>query len=163
MEFIVGGHVVHVDEEDSHLFVGRAWRALEQTPGKFYIQWTTRINGLSRSFYLHRMIMKAPKGIMVDHRDGDSLNCRRLNLRLGDSILNNRNASKIRNRPTTSRFKGVNWRPREKKWVAKIRHGGRQQHLGYFDSQEKAAYIYDQASLQFHGEQGKTNFLPFVR
>jgi len=163
MEFLIDGYIVHVDEEDAHLFVGRTWRAVEPTPGKIYIRWTTKKNGRGLVFYLHRMITNAPKGVMVDHHDGDSLNCRRKNLRLGDSLLNNRNMSKIRNRATTSRFKGVKWRPREKKWAVNIRHSGRQHHLGYFKNEAEAAFAYDHASMKFHGEQGRTNFLPFVR
>ena len=163
MEFLVDGYIVHVDEEDAYLFDGRRWRAFEQTPGKIYIQWKTTRNKRTKAFYLHRLIANAPAGSVVDHRDGDSLNCRRINLRLGDFLLNNRNALKIKNRPTTSRFKGVHWGARQKKWIARIRYDGRQHDLGYFIDEARAAYAYDQASIQFHGDQGRTNFLPLVR
>ncbi|WP_430229663.1 hypothetical protein [Paraburkholderia tropica] len=163
MEFQVDGYIVHVDEEDAHLFDGRAWRAVECTPGKIYIRWQTKRRGKYKSFYLHRLIMDASKGILVDHRDGDGLNCRRLNLRLGDHVLNARNSQKIKNRVTTSRFKGVNWHKRNKRWFCRIRHSGKQHVLGNFASEVEAAYVYDIASIQFHGDEGRTNFLPFVR
>lgn len=44
---------------------------------------------------MHRLIMAAPKGVPVDHRDGNRLNNRRANLRLSDAFANghNRHAS----------------------------------------------------------------------
>lgn len=162
MELLIDGHTVIVDDEDAQLFEGRKWRAVEQTRGKFYIRWQSRISGKFFCLYLHRLIASAPDGSVVDHIDGDTLNCRRSNLRIGDHVLNARNVGKIRNRSTTSRFKGVNWHKHTRKWVAKIRHLGRQTHLGYFESEVEAAYCYDLASIKFHGYQGKTNFLPMV-
>lgn len=161
MEFSIDGYVVQVDEEDAHLFVGRAWRAVKCNE-KIYIKWSTSKSGKRVNVFLHRLIMNAPPRVLVDHRDGDSLNCRRLNLRLGDYVLNARNAAKIRNRRTTSRFKGVNWHTKNKRWLCRIRYGGKQHVVGAFFSEVEAAYAYDLASLQFHGDEGRTNFLPFV-
>jgi hypothetical protein len=163
MQVEIDGYAVQVDDEDAHWFDRRAWKALEPTPGKIYFRWDSRRNGKPYSIYLHRVIMDAPKGVLVDHRSGDTLDCQRVNLRLGDHLLNARNAIKIKNRPTTSRFKGVHWRKRERRWVARICYSERQHHLGYFDDEVAAAFAYDVASVRFHGEQGRTNFLPLAR
>ena len=41
--------------------------------------------------YLHRLIMGAGPGDLVDHKDGERLDCRRTNLRLVDRAENNAN------------------------------------------------------------------------
>ena len=39
----------------------------------------------------------------------------------------------------SSRFCGVRWSKHGKKWLARIKHGGQQRHIGYFDDEEEAA------------------------
>ena len=39
----------------------------------------------------------------------------------------------------TSRFAGVSWHKASRKWLAKIRHGGKPQRLGLFAADEDAA------------------------
>ena len=163
MEFLIDGYRLIIDAEDEHLLARYTWRALVDRGGKVYFRRKSRAGGKSRSFFLHRTIVNASKGVIVDHHDGDTLNCRRSNLRLGDSILNARNAIKIRNRQTTSRFKGVHYRKRERKWKAVIRYDGKQRELGYFSNEVEAAFSYDIASMKYHGDHGRTNFLPLVR
>lgn len=163
MEVTIDGYTVTIDEQDACHLDGRKWRVVKNKHNsKLYVKWSSSIKGKRIHLVLHRLILNAPRGSIVDHRDGNGLNCGRINLRFGDHILNARNTKKRSDVPYTSRFKGVNWRPLEKKWVAKIRHGGRQHHIGYFQDELVAAFKYDQASLKFHGEQGKTNFLPLV-
>ena len=36
----------------------------------------------------------------------------------------------------SSRYAGVYWSKRERRWQASIRHEGRNQHLGYFDEEQ---------------------------
>jgi hypothetical protein len=43
----------------------------------------------------------------------------------------------------TSRHKGVNWSKTNSKWRAEIKHGGKQEHLGYFVTEEEAKARYD--------------------
>ena len=47
-----------------------------------------------------------------------------------------------------SKFVGVSWYMRDKKWTAQITIDGKFKHLGYFDDENEAAYKYDeQAAL----------------
>lgn len=46
----------------------------------------------------------------------------------------------------TSRFRGVSWKSKIKKWVAQISVGGRKIHLGCFDCEEEAAKVYDEVA-----------------
>ena len=44
-----------------------------------------------------------------------------------------------------SKYVGVFWTGKERKWMAQITYGGRPNHLGYYPTQEKAALVYDAA------------------
>lgn len=97
---------------------------------------------------LHRVLMKANPGTLVDHINGDPLDNRRCNLRVTDSSGNNRNARKRRN-ALTSKYKGVHRRPNGK-FNAQIQVDGKKLSLGTFDTQEGAAKAYNlAASLYF--------------
>ena len=70
---------------------------------------------------LHRLIMNAPDGLLVDHKNGDSLDNRRANLRLATHSQNQCNKRKKAN--TSSRFMGVSFHKKRGKWAAYINAG----------------------------------------
>jgi hypothetical protein len=114
---------------------------------------------ISRSL-LHREIVKPRKGKLVDHRDNNSLNNLRSNLRQATRSQNTINRPKRQN--TSSRYNGVSWYKERKKWRVAIRYmkNGRPiiKHIGYFDDEIDAARAYDCAALKYHGEFARLNF-----
>ena len=84
---------------------------------------------------MHSVIMNAPKGIQVDHIDGNGLNNQKSNLRL----VTNRQNCMNRHQITTSKYPGVTWNKRSRKWVAQAQIDGKHIHIGTF-STEKEAY-----------------------
>jgi hypothetical protein len=58
----------------------------------------------------------------------------------------------------SSKYRGVNWKKSNSKWVAVIRNDGKQHHLGCFDDEEEAARAYDRAARTHHGEKAQLNF-----
>lgn len=111
---------------------------------------------------LHRVILGAPKGVEVDHINGDGLDCRRENLRLATHLQNGKNRRPSVN--NTSGFKGVcrNRRNVRKVWRAEIWTGGRRNgrhiFLGCFETAEAAARAYDEAAIRLHGRFARLNF-----
>lgn len=108
-----------------------------------------------RRLHLHRLAIKAPPGIAVDHRDGDGLNNRASNLRLADAsenACNRRTPNK-----NTSGFKGAHYDRRAKKWQARIMKNGARVYLGLFQTPEEASAAYRLAALDMHGEFAKTD------
>jgi hypothetical protein len=104
---------------------------------------------------LHREIMNPPKGFMVDHINGNTLDNRRENLRICTNTQNQKN-SKL-SKTNTSGYKGVSWHIVENKWIARIRVNGKLIHLGYFDDILLAAKAYDEAAIKYNGEFAKGN------
>ena len=107
--------------------------------------------------YLHRLLMDAPAGSLVDHINGDTLDCRRENLRFATPRQSVGNI-KIR-KDNTSGYRGVTWHKRGGKWNARIHNDGRVVSLGLFDDVEDAARAYDVAAREWFGpEFARLNF-----
>ncbi len=113
----------------------------------------SNING--RNISLHRFLMNAPKGLVVDHIDHDGLNDRRNNLRI---CTQRQNLYNSRPKGRSSRFKGVCWDKAKQRWVVYIRHNGRNRFVGQFADEVEAARAYDRAAHELFGEYAYLNF-----
>lgn len=104
---------------------------------------------------MHRLITDAPKGLVVDHIDGDTLNNTRANLRVCTAAENARN--RFATRP--GKFKGVHEDPRfPGLFEARCLHNW----LGRYDTAEKAARVYDAAAAIAYGEFARLNLPEMV-
>ncbi len=145
-----------VDVADYYFFARFKWYAAGNK-NKYYATRGQRIGtDYIKLVRLHRLIMDAPKGVLVDHRNGDSLDNRRANLRLATRAQNCGNMRKRKN--TSSRFKGVCFHKKYRKWTAYISVAKKRISLGYFDSEIEAAKAYDEAAKKYRGEFACLNF-----
>jgi hypothetical protein len=137
-------------------------------PNRLYAQRVVRVTpgrkGKKLTISMHRFILGAQAGEVVDHINGDGLDNRRENIRL---CTNRENSQNICSSKNTKRggFKGVNWHPKGKKWQAAIGAGtlkpnGKRKliYLGLFKSAEDAARAYDRAAREHFGAFARTNF-----
>ena len=146
------GQVALVNDEDYERLSQQNWYAKWDPARNVFIAKTR--NG-PEVVYMHRIIMDAPKGRDVDHRNHDTLDNRRDNLRICTCAQNQYNQVPQRNR--SSAFKGVYWRKDCNKWRAKIQINCRRIHLGNFESEIEAARAYDKAAVNHFGEFAYTN------
>lgn len=150
------GKVALVDDEDYERVNQYKWSA-NYSKGR----WHARRNG-SRpkraTIRLHRFITNASDDEVVDHINGDPLDNRRSNLRLCTNAENIRNQRTRRQvvRPRSSRFKGVTWDKRGRKWRSQISVNHQRFNLGGFSTEEEAHKAYCRASSQYHGQFGRT-------
>lgn len=122
-----------VDLDIAEAYGDLAWHAKRH--GKtFYARHCE--NGLN--VYLHGLIMQPPKGLEVDHIDGNGLNNLRSNLRIVTRRQNMQNQHGIQK---TSAHRGVYWNPAANKWQAYVHYGNKTKYLGVYHSQEDAAYV----------------------
>ena len=106
---------------------------------------------------MHREIMEAKRGIIVDHINRNGLDNRKENLRFVSRSQNAMNSER-EGYPYTSKYRGVCLGKRRKKWRAYICVGLKQKYLGYFYSEEEAAKAYDAAAKKYRGEYAFLNF-----
>lgn len=131
---------VRVDDEDRWLLEQFRWR--KRSDGyvirSLYIGW---IDGAYRykRLYLHRLIMNASPGDIVDHINGDRLDNRRCNLRVVTQHINMQNRSLKPHAKNTSGYRGVVWDKHKRKWAARAKMNGKQHFIGYFSVREHAA------------------------
>lgn len=149
-----------VDKEDIPLLLGYQWCVSKESRGSannlFYVVGfkPPRKKGLAL-IRLHRLIMSALPGQVVDHIDGNGLNNKRSNLRLLNHKGNMQNSRKRKN--ATSKYKGVSWNTRKGLWRSRLYTSGVTQELGYYSDEEEAAKEYDKA-LEETGSLSPRNF-----
>lgn len=150
------GYEAVVDLASLPLVQGRNWRAevRRRKDGTVRTVYAVREDclgaGKSRTVLMHRLIAATPDGFETDHRDGDGLNNRSVNLRTATKAQNMHNM-RIPARNSTG-FKGVCFYKPTGKWRARIKANGVETHLGFFDAPELAAYAYAKASERLHGQ-----------
>lgn len=143
------GKVAVIDAADVPLVERWAWHAVQGKHGAWYAQRSVQAGGKRSFVSMHRLIMDAPPELDVDHRDGDGLMNRRVNLRLGTTRQNMGNMKLLaRNRLGV---KGV-CQDRWGKFQAHISRDNRSIYVGRFDTIEQAKAAYDAAARQEFGD-----------
>ena len=134
----------------------------------------------SRRDSIHRLVMGNPRGMFVDHINGDTLDNRKENLRVCTRSQNSQN-QRLKSH-SKSGYKGVHERayPQRRKYVSKktgkVRHYEYMQKkrfqayigsgipntpsikLGYYATAEEAAEVRDKKALEIHGDFARLNF-----
>lgn len=152
------GKYAIVDLEDFARVSGYKWYASIEEGGRTYgMRGGKRINKKREPHIsLHRFILRAKKGEMVDHVNGNTLDNRRANLRFCTSSENLQNTKRFKN--NTSGFKGVDWNKKDKKWHARISVNSQRKFLGQFSDKIQAAKAYDTAAKKYFGKFARLNF-----
>lgn len=143
-----------IDAADVPVVGGMNWCANRIKGSIYAVRSRFADDGRHIGLMMHRLIMDAPAGSVVDHINGDGLDNRRENLRIATHAENLRNSRlSCRN---TSGVKGVCWDKGHKKWAAFISVSGKVHRLGRFSDKGDAARAYAEASRRLHGEFGRT-------
>lgn len=141
------GLVAVIDEADAPLVAAHSWYAHAGSSG-FYAAYKTPAEGYVP---MHRVILGTAKGDPVDHRDGDTLNNRRSNLRPATSRLNARNRRPVGEVP----FAGVTRVAHG--YQALIHPDGLHIALGVYRTELEAAAVYNAAAIRIYGEFARLN------
>jgi hypothetical protein len=137
------GDPFFIDDEDYDRIKQYRW----YKSGKYIC---AHINGGSSKIQLHRLIMNAKDGAVVDHINGHRNDNRKCNLRIVNYTQNAMNSAKRSD--NTSSCTGVSWDKTRQKWFVKITCYGKQRNLGRYSSFEEAVRIRKQAEQDLFGE-----------
>ncbi|KKN42138.1 hypothetical protein LCGC14_0716420 [marine sediment metagenome] len=99
---------------------------------------------------LHRFVMSARKGEIVDHKDCNSLNNQKNNLR---KVTRSQNAvNRHHKRKSTSKYYGVNYDKTRNLWECKLKKDQVKIWVGRFKNEEEAALAYNKKAIEIHGQ-----------
>lgn len=149
----IQGKEVLVDDEALDLLGYYSWHLVKgqhKWKDHYYVVTTYKgENKKQKRMSMHRLIMGATKGEIVDHINGNTLDNRLENLRITSQRINMIN----RHHPRTSQYPGVSWNKQKNRWGANIKIKDKLRFLGYFLKEKDAGNAYLWALSQI--EEGK--------
>lgn len=155
------GYFALIDDDDYQLVNQYRWSINKHINTNYAVTNIILPDGSRKTWFrMHRLIMIPNDDQAIDHIDGNGLNNTRDNLRLCVASQNKANTlkqEKYKNKKTTSKYKGVSWHKRDKKWTAQIGFNRKLIHLGYFDNETEAAMTYNKAARLYFGEFARLN------
>ena len=152
------GLSTEVDSEDFDLADSNWYAAKGHREGLYYARRGVWVNGKLGKLWMHRVIMERilgralGKDELVDHKDRNSLNNHRSNLRIASTSQNQ--ANRIGWGLNRSGYKGVY--ATNGKFRALITVKKKRIHLGYFSEAIQAYEAYVKASALYFGEFANT-------
>lgn len=102
----------------------------------------------TRPIFLHQFLMNA-NGKNVDHKNNNTLDNRKSNLRVVEAHNNSKNR-KGRNKNNTSGYRNVSLI--NGKWVVQLQIDGKNKRLGSFDDVHKAGKFAEEMRKKYYGE-----------
>lgn len=141
---------VLVDDEDFDFLNQYKWHNNPKTGavGKMFKSGDNRRQGRRSNKIMHRIIMNAPDGIEVDHKNRNKLDNRKDNLRLSTRSQNGMNT-----KPLSHNKCGVKGVFCDRgKWRVHISVKGKKRHYSSYDSFEEAVMARKKLAKEYHGQ-----------
>lgn len=129
-----------IDTEDLDIIKYYKWSiSFDKTINGFYVRNITQKNNIRKTYNIHRLVMKCPSGLQVDHINHNTLDNRKSNLRNCTQAENVQNIRVPRRNKTG--VIGLNWSKRDKKWSVKFKVNKKDIWVGYFRDFEEAKKV----------------------
>lgn len=149
------GFVAVVDDEDFDMLA--QWRWHVTAPSKGFVYAVRKDYATKKMIYMHKVITSTDRKTLIDHRNGNTLDNRRQNLRVATHQGNASN----RRTPCHNKLgiKGVTFMGSEKAkpYRAQITANKHHRTLGYFKTAEEAHACYCKAATEAFGDFARFN------
>ena len=164
MEIEISGFKVLIDEDDYDRITAHKWRVMWGKAKKeqlYYFRsriWIDKYQDY-KDVFLHRFLLGCTHGDgnVVDHKNHNTLDCRKENLRICTPAQNVQNSRMYRTNKIG--YKGIKKAPTTGHWSARIQTPeGQRIMLGTYETADDAAKAYDRAALFYFKEFAVTNF-----
>lgn len=119
----------------------------------YAISWVNK-----KRWRFHRLLFKHVHGYLpkeIDHKNRNPLDDRIENLR---ECTHAQNIANSKTQRGSSKYRGVCWNKQKCRWQANITVNYKLKYLGLFDSEFRAALVYDDAAFEAFGEFASLNF-----
>lgn len=143
-----------VDDSDLEMVSKFRWHAFCPKDGQTSYASAHDPCKAQKKMFMHRLIMDATKGVVVDHINGDGLDNRRINLRVA-SVAQNAWNVRSKDRPRAG-YHGVIIQ--SGKYLGSIMAHGNTLRTAVYDTPEEAAAARDALARLHHGEFATLNF-----
>lgn len=150
------GYIALVDDEDFEAVNAHKWHVSKKGRRIYARRSVKTPDGKWITQYMHRFLI--PDSSEVDHKDGNGLNNQRKSNIRPATRLQNCQSIRLKRLDATSKFRGVRWHVKDRKWHARISVNGESFYLGMFADEIKAARAYDVAARKYFGEFACPNF-----
>jgi hypothetical protein len=146
-----------IDKEDLKKVSEYTWRILRQATGRIRVMTSFRTKKGTAQLSLGQLIMKPPKNKMVyTRRFMEELDYRKSNLIICTMSERQKMLPKSRNFGT-SKYKGVSFVKKGKKWRAQIEVDDQCINLGIYKNEVLAAQVYNEAAKKYFGNMAYQN------
>ncbi len=150
-----GKYFAQIDDEDYDFLMQWRWY-VKINKGLFYARrFSYEITNNRIEILMHRIIMNCPVQKLIDHKDRNGLNNQKSNLRICTQSQNTMNATVRKNK--TSKYKGVYWNRKNKRWTVNININKKRKHVGVFLKENDAGLAYNEAAKKYFGEFANPN------
>lgn len=106
---------------------------------------------------MHNVVFPVPEGMTVDHINRNRLDNRKANLRAATREENTWNRKFVK-KGSKTRYTGIHWNKKVKKWNVRLRVEGRRKSFGYYADEVEAAKVYDRVARKYRREYAVLNF-----
>lgn len=146
------GKFAIINKSDLEKISGIKWHYQEKRKTGYAIR-SVWIDGKQTTQRMHRLIINAKIGEIIDHINGDGLDNRSSNLRI---VSHRENCINRRSKSKKFGYKGVSKNGR--RYLARIGDRNNHRTIGYFETAEAAAKAYDREASLRYGNFAVLNF-----
>jgi RecA-family ATPase len=140
--FLTQNQVALVDDENYEYLSQWKWCANKRGKIFYAIRNSLTENGKKHIIYMHHEILgKSSNNKVTDHINGVGTDNQKKNLRW---VTCRQNTQSKKNINKSSKYPGVSWGSRAKKWQTAIRISGKKKWIGYFINEKEAFDAYRQ-------------------